>query len=120
MRWSDRRRARARRARVAVAAAFILAAAPAAAGEVVASYYWHGARTANGERFDPLGLTAAHRSLPFGTRLRVTWRGRAVIVRINDRGPFVAGRDLDLSLGAARALGMTQAGLARVRMEILP
>ncbi|WP_238231177.1 septal ring lytic transglycosylase RlpA family protein [Methylobacterium hispanicum] len=74
----------------------------------LASWYGSGHRTANGERFDPNGLTAAHRSLPFGTRVRVADKrtGRSVVVRINDRGPFVHGRIIDLSRGSARALGM--------------
>jgi rare lipoprotein A len=88
----------------------------------VASYYgpgFHGRRTANGERFNQYGLTAAHRSLPFGTRLRVTnmRNGRSVIVRVNDRGPYSGGRILDLSTGAARAIGISGTGrvqLARV------
>ncbi len=67
------------------------------------------------------GLTAAHRSLPFGTRVRVTntANGRSVVVRISDRGPFVRGRSIDLSHSAAQAVGMTEAGLAKVRMEVL-
>ena len=64
-----------------------------------------GRRTASGERMNPHAMTAAHRSLPFGTQLRVSHGGRSVVVRINDRGPFVNGRCLDLSYGAARALG---------------
>ncbi|MCA9801113.1 MAG: hypothetical protein KC777_03965 [Cyanobacteria bacterium HKST-UBA02] len=71
----------------------------------VASVYWEGAWTANGERFRPDGLTAAHKSLPFGTVLTVMYQGREVQVRINDRGPYIRGRDLDLSRGAARVLG---------------
>jgi rare lipoprotein A len=80
----------------------------------VASWYKMGKRTASGELFDPDGLTAAHRTLPFGTRLKVVYprSGRAVVVRINDRGPFIGGRVLDLSRGAARALGIK--GIARV------
>ena len=75
----------------------------------VASWYGSGRRTANGEPFNPNGLTAAHRTLPFGTHVRVTnhKNGRSVIVRINDRGPFVRGRSIDLAKGAARAIGMT-------------
>jgi rare lipoprotein A len=88
----------------------------------VASYYarsLHGRRTASGERYDHGALTAAHRSLPFGTLVRVEHErtGSAVIVRINDRGPFVRGRTLDLSGAAARRIGM--GGTARVRYEIL-
>jgi rare lipoprotein A len=86
---------------------------------------WYGARhagrrTANGERFDPGALTAAHRTLPFGSRVRVTnlENGRSVVVRINDRGPFAEGRVVDLSEAAARALGMTASGVARVLLEV--
>lgn len=76
-------------------------------------------RTANGEHFNPHGLTAAHRSLPFNTRLRVTYRGRSVVVRINDRGPFIRGRTIDLSRGAAQAIGLTGAGVGAVTIERL-
>jgi rare lipoprotein A len=67
------------------------------------------------------GLTAAHRTLPFGTRVKVTniKNGRSVVVRINDRGPFIRGRSIDLSHGAADAVGMTEAGVAQVRMEVV-
>lgn len=87
----------------------------------IASYYWQGQRTANGERYNPAGMTAAHRSLPFGTRVRVTNlnNGRSVTVRINDRGPFIAGRIIDLSRGAAQVVGMTGSGLARVNIAVL-
>lgn len=89
----------------------------------MASYYSYegGNRTATGERFNPQGLTAAHRSLPFGTLVRVTntGNGRSVVVRINDRGPFIRGRLIDLSLGAARELGMISSGVAAVKLEIL-
>jgi rare lipoprotein A len=83
-----------------------------------ASFYRHGARTANGERFDPSGMTAAHRTLPFGTRVRVVEpdSGRDVVVRINDRGPFKGGRVIDLSEGAARAIGMISAGVTEVAL----
>ena len=89
-----------------------------------ASYYGNelaGRPTANGEPFDPEGLTAAHPTLPFGTRLRVTSirTGQSVIVRINDRGPFTGNRVLDLSYSAARKIGMLRRGTARVRMEVL-
>ncbi len=84
-----------------------------------ASWYFEGSRTANGERFNPDGLTAASRTLPFNTRVRVTYRGKSVTVRINDRGPFVGGRCIDLSRGSARALGMLGAGVARVTIEVL-
>jgi len=87
----------------------------------VASYYWEDSRVANGAPFDPNGLTAAHRWLPLGTRVRVSdpKSGRSVIVTINDRGPFVQGRVLDLSLGAARALKLESRGITRVHGEVL-
>ena len=89
----------------------------------MASYYSYegGNRTATGARFNPQGFTAAHRSLPFGTLVRVTntGNGRSVVVRINDRGPFIRGRVIDLSLGAARELGMISSGVAAVKLEIL-
>lgn len=87
----------------------------------VASYYWQGQRVASGGRFNPHGLTAAHRTLPFGTKVRVTdpRSGRSVIVTINDRGPFVRGRVLDLSLGAARVLGMTGRGVMMVQADVI-
>jgi rare lipoprotein A len=79
-----------------------------------------GPLTANGERYNPGGYTAAHRTLPFGTRVRVTGsNGRSVIVRINDRGPFVGNRAIDLSVGAARAIGLTSNGVGTVRMDVL-
>lgn len=92
--------------------------------EGMASWYGqshHGKRTANGEAFDMESLTAAHRSLPFGTMVRVTNLAtkRAITVRINDRGPFVQDRIIDLSARSARELGITQAGVARVRIEPL-
>lgn len=91
------------------------------AGSGMASYYWQGQRTASGAAFNPDGLTAAHRTLPFGTRVRVTHagNGRSVDVIINDRGPFIGGRVIDLSRGAARVIGMTGQGVASVRMEVL-
>jgi rare lipoprotein A len=84
---------------------------------VVSSYYWEGQRTATGERFNPHGLTAAHRTLPFGTRLDLVnpRTGKSVTVVINDRGPFVSGVGLDLSLGAAQALGMRGTGTVCIR-----
>ena len=93
-------------------------------GQGEASYYGFelaGNRTASGERFNPHAMTAAHRSLPLGTKLRVTnlADGRSVIVRINDRGPFVRHRIIDVSLGAAREIGMQRAGKAQVKLEIL-
>jgi rare lipoprotein A len=86
-----------------------------------ASYYGNesGSRTASGQRFNQNALTAAHRSLPFGTKLRVTHRGQSVVVTINDRGPFIKGRVLDLSTGAARAIGLTGAGVGHVTAEVV-
>ncbi|MFZ0762879.1 MAG: septal ring lytic transglycosylase RlpA family protein [Bradyrhizobium sp.] len=87
----------------------------------MASFYGNesGHKTASGQRFNQEAMTAAHRSLPFGTKLRVTHGGRSVIVTINDRGPFVRGRVLDLSTGAARAIGLTSAGVGRVTAEVV-
>jgi len=86
-----------------------------------ASYYGNesGSRTASGARFNQNAMTAAHRSLPFGTKLRVTHRGQSVIVTVNDRGPFIRGRVLDLSKGAARAIGLTGAGVGHVTAEVV-
>lgn len=88
---------------------------------VTASWYGteSGSVTANGERFTGTGMTAAHKTLPFGTRLRITYRGKSVTVRINDRGPFVKGRGLDLSHAAAERIGLTAAGVGRVCVERL-
>lgn len=87
----------------------------------MASFYGNesGSRTASGQRFNQNAMTAAHRSLPFGTKLRVTHGGRSVIVTINDRGPFIRGRVLDLSTGAARTIGLTGAGVGRVTAEVV-
>jgi len=87
----------------------------------VASYYWQPQRVASGGWFNPSAMTAAHKTLPFGTKVRVTNvnSGRSTVVTINDRGPYVAGRVIDLSRAAASAVGMIASGLARVRMEIL-
>lgn len=112
---------------IAAAAALVLssitstAMARTGSSSGFASYYMTGKRTANGERFNPMGYTAAHRSLPFGTKVKVTntRNGRSVVVRINDRGPFVGGRVIDLSLGAARAVGLNQSGVARVQLLVL-
>jgi rare lipoprotein A len=96
-------------------------AANAANGCTLASHYgvgdnYHGQTTANGERYNAYGLSTAHRSLPFGTRLRVTNQvnGKSVIVRVNDRGPFVGGRSLDLSYGAFSSIASPSQGVARV------
>jgi rare lipoprotein A len=87
----------------------------------MASFYGSesGSRTASGQRMNSSAMTAAHRTLPFGTKLRVTHGGQSVIVTINDRGPFVRGRVLDLSTGAARAIGLTSAGVGRVTAEVI-
>ena len=87
----------------------------------MASFYGNesGSRTASGQRFNQNAMTCAHRSLPFGTRLRVTHGGQSVVVTVNDRGPFVRGRVLDLSTGAARAIGLTGAGVGRVTAEVV-
>ena len=87
----------------------------------IASFYGNesGHQTASGQRFNQEAMTAAHRSLPFGTKLRVTHGGQSVIVTINDRGPFVRGRVLDLSTGAARAIGLTSAGVGQVVAEVV-
>jgi rare lipoprotein A len=106
--------------------AFSCVHAPAAtrSQDGLASYYgasFAGRHTASGERFDPNAFTAAHRDLPFGTRIRVTNldNGRTVIVRVNDRGPFANGRIVDVSWAAARELGMLRSGVAHVRVELL-
>jgi rare lipoprotein A len=87
----------------------------------IASFYGNesGSKTASGQRFNQNALTAAHRTLPFGTRLRVTHGSRSVVVTVNDRGPFVHGRVLDLSTAAAREVGLTSAGVGRVTAEVL-
>jgi rare lipoprotein A len=87
----------------------------------MASYYSESQHVASGAKFDPSGYTCAHPSLPFGTHLRVAdpRSGRSVVVTVNDRGPFVRGRSLDLSLGAARALGMIGRGVMRVEAHVI-
>lgn len=111
---------------LAASAALALAipAGPAAAN--YASWYgvgdgYHGQRTASGETFNTYALTAAHPYLPFGTRVRVTnlRNGRSVVVRINDRGPYVGGRVIDLSYAAAQAIGMVSAGEAPVSIRVV-
>ena len=113
---------------VLAAAALVACAQPAvvttgAQGEShgVASFYRNQTRTASGERASPGELTAAHRTLPFGTRVRVTDvdTGRSVTVRVNDRGPFVPGRVVDISHSAAETLGITERGLARVKLDVV-
>ena len=91
-------------------------------GSGVASWYgpgFAGRRTASGERFNPSEYTAAHRTLPFGSKVRVTMGGRSVVVRINDRGPFHGGRVIDLSQAAAEELGLRRAGSGRVELALL-
>jgi rare lipoprotein A len=87
----------------------------------MASFYGNesGSQTASGQRFNQNAMTCAHRSLPFGTKLRVTYGDRSVVVTVNDRGPFVHGRVLDLSTAAARAIGLTDAGVGRVAAEVV-
>ncbi|MFI6514355.1 septal ring lytic transglycosylase RlpA family protein [Spirillospora sp. NPDC050679] len=90
-------------------------------GSCQASYYWEGQMTASGERFDPSELTAAHKTLPMGTKVRVTNKnnGKSVIVRINDRGPYVGGRCLDLSKAAMAEVGGTGSGVIPVSYQVL-
>ncbi|MDY8110506.1 septal ring lytic transglycosylase RlpA family protein [Fulvimarina sp. 2208YS6-2-32] len=105
-----------------VATTDIVSAASASGGH--ASYYgkrFHGRTTANGETFNMNAMTAAHKTLPFGTKVKVTNRnnGKSVVVRINDRGPFIRGRVIDLSQGAASKIGMVKSGTANVKIDIL-
>lgn len=87
----------------------------------IASFYSQDSHTASGEKFDANELTAAHPSLPFGTRLRVTNvnTGKSVTVRVNDRGPYVRGRVVDVSYSAAQALGMVGQGVAKVKLDVV-
>ncbi len=103
----------------AALAVFLTSPAQARAECGFASYYWQGKKTASGERFHPDGISAAHRTLPFGTMVRVTHRrtGRSIVVRINDRGPFIRGRIIDLSRGANRIFGMN--GIAPVCISVV-
>lgn len=108
------------------AATFIAVSIAAFQGEAVAqtgraSWYSLTSVTANGERCNPNAMTAAHRSLPFGTKVKVEnlKNGKSVVVRINDRGPFVGGRVIDLTKGAAGRLGFVSAGIAKVRLTVL-
>jgi rare lipoprotein A len=106
-------------AALVLAAAYLVGSQQAFAECGIASTYSSGARTANGEAYDHMGVSAAHKSLPFGSRVVVRNQrtGRSITVRINDRGPFVAGRIIDLSTGAKNALGM--GGLAPVCLEVV-
>jgi rare lipoprotein A len=92
------------------------------ASQGVASFYTEGTQTASGEKFNTHDLTAAHPTLPFGTKLRVTnvASGRSVTVRVNDRGPYVPGRVVDVSYSAADALGMVGKGVAKVKLDVVP
>ena len=105
-----------------VAAASFALATPAQAGQsMLTSWYgsyFHGRTTANGEVYNMYGLTAAHKTLPFGTKLRVCYQG-CVDVRINDRGPYIGARELDLSYGAASAIGLINPGVANVQVTYL-
>jgi len=87
----------------------------------LASWYGEesGNRTANGEKFDPSGLTAAHKTLAFGTKVRVELDGKSAVVRVNDRGPFVKGREFDLSRKTAERIGLAKRGVARICWEIV-
>ena len=88
---------------------------------VLTSWYgpgFHGNLTANGERYNQYGLTAAHKTLPFNTKLKVCYE-RCAVVRVNDRGPYIPGRELDLSKGAADAIGLTGTGVGRVKVTRL-
>jgi rare lipoprotein A len=97
------------------------AAMASGGGYTLASFYSHGRQTASGEKFNPGDLTAAHRTLPFGTRVRVTSlaTGRSVMVRVNDRGPYVRGRAIDVSSSAAKMLGITRQGVAKVKLDVV-
>jgi len=102
-----------------LAGSILLCGSPPARSESGHAAFYHSGRTASGERSGPHELTAAHRTLPFGTKVLVTnvGNGRSVIVRINDRGPFGRGRIIDVSTAAARQLGMIASGTARVTVE---
>ena len=129
------------RSMLTIAAAAAMIASGATAGEAKARKNWHdanaavtssgtfsgkasyygsesGSRTASGARYNPMGLTAAHRTLPFGTKLKVTHAGRSVVVTVNDRGPFIRSRVLDLSKGAANVIGLTGRGVGHVVAEV--
>ena len=97
------------------------AAGTPTASQGVASFYTEGTRTASGEQFNPNAMTAAHPNLPFGTKLRVTdvATGRSVVVRVNDRGPFVPGRVVDVSYSAAASLGIIGRGTAKVKLDVV-
>lgn len=102
----------------AITAVLIMAGTPASAQCGSASWYALYSQTASGEQMNPAALTAAHRTLPFGTKLKVTneRNGKSVVVRINDRGPFIKGRVIDLSKAAAKKLGFVDKGVANICM----
>lgn len=105
---------------LAALVSMLIFSSDALASKVVASWYgpgFHGRLTASGERFNQNAMTAAHKTLPFGTVVKVTYKGRSVVVRINDRGPFTKGRTIDLSKAAARKIGCS--GVCTVSMVIL-
>ena len=105
----------------ASAAVLAVATSATATGSMLTSWYgpgFHGNYTANGEVYDQMAYTAAHKHLPFGTRLRVCYQG-CVDVRINDRGPYIGDRELDLSRGAAEAIGLIHPGVAAVQVTYL-
>jgi len=104
-----------------LAASTALGASALSAGTMLTSWYgsyFHGRTTANGETYNMYGHTAAHKTLPFGTKLRVCYQG-CVDVRINDRGPYIGARELDLSYGAAKAVGLVGPGVANVSVTYL-
>ena len=108
-------------ASVIAAGAFAIAIPSKATTTMLSSWYgpgFHGRLTANGERYDMHGLTAAHKTLPFGTKLEVCLK-RCATVRINDRGPFIGSRELDLSYGAAKVIGLVKSGVANVEVTYL-
>ena len=108
-----------------ISSAFIAAAcistSASSAGTMLASWYgpyFHGRLTANGETYNMHGITAAHKTLPFGTKLRVCYK-ECVDVRINDRGPYIGARELDLSYAAAKQIGMIEPGVVNVQVTYL-
>ena len=108
---------------ISVLGSMLFSSAAAIAGEttMLSSWYgsyFHGRTTANGEVYDMYSYTAAHKTLPFGTKLRACYKG-CVDVRINDRGPYIGARELDLSYGAATAIGMTDVGVANLHITFL-
>jgi rare lipoprotein A len=105
-----------------VALSLLVGSFGARAESGIASFYGgkhHGGPTASGERYNQNAMTCAHRTARFGTRLTVTYRGRSIECRVNDRGPFVRGRIIDISTSAARALGIIDVGLVKVVVEVV-